>query len=644
LKIVKTRTSLGEGVFRILLLPCIVLVVAAGLVSWETLRIEASVATEPDFHDYYAVFEAKYRSHNTRLDSCTVCHTVDGAGDPTGMNAYGSDLLTELQVTVPGAAFTSLPDVEPPGGAGSCNDALDNDGDTDIDRDDSDCQGSVEIGTDLQGDAHTIIYDALNAIADADSDSDGQPNGYEITALSFPGDGSDFFEHVPAAPIAGPHGGYLTDGPSYNYAPFQCATCHRTHTAEAPILLTSEPWGTGGLCYTCHSGVGALTDVEDGVISSGVDAGSSIHGGGLVNAVMDTDVNGVEHPVSAPVTSTHTVDGTPGLMWGSLSEEQDASGAGKINVTLDCGNCHDPHGAAIGYGENPLDNDVTGDIDFADALADGRVTLNYRMLQPSPRESGGYEETMPYAPGRIPFMMAVPDGGLSGGSYTQSYYAADVTGTAHDVVRPETTYQPNDRLVDWCSICHTRYQRVTVTQYHNGSADHGAITERLDAGPGVPADSDPIFTYGHATSEATCSTVSGCHTVGGNMPGEDYPTAFSRPRCLDCHVSHGTSAGQFLPSCETCHKGYDEPGNHPGECFDCHEGGLSSPGPNHAAWPDFELEDWYDIVSSWDLCIACHWPEWGEGDPWDFLGSEWANHSSLLRSDNRGVCTTCHQK
>jgi hypothetical protein len=207
------------------------------------------------------------------------------------------------------------------------------------------------------------------------------------------------------------------------------------------------------------------------------------------------------------------------------------------------------------------------------------------------------------------------------------------------VIRPDTTYQPNDRLVSWCSLCHTRYARVTVAEYHDGHSDHGAITERQDSG-------DPIFAYGHATSEATCSTTSGCH--GGY-------SVFSRPKCLDCHVSHGTSSIQDYPgmadrNCNECHDATpplvvdgkmevaDQPPGWHG-CDSCHgPGGPPTtiteatttyyPGPAHVPWPGFSGQ--IEPPAGLDA---------GSGQP-----DEWAARTSLLRSDNRGVCTDCHQK
>ena len=62
----------------------------------------------------------------------------------------------------------------------------------------------------------------------------------------------------------GPHGGYgATGGPSAGL-PDQCAGCHRVHQGQSvgKLLKASSPYA---LCLTCHNGSGSNLDVYDGV-------------------------------------------------------------------------------------------------------------------------------------------------------------------------------------------------------------------------------------------------------------------------------------------------------------------------------------------------------------------------------------------
>ncbi len=171
----------------------------------------------------------------------------------------------------------------------------------------------------------------------------------------------------------GPHGGYTATTDA-------CAGCHRAHTAQAGRLLVSQ---VPGLCYSCHgsTATGADTNVEDGVY---VDRDGNtesfpegfpnrgLKAGGFLNALMDTDLDNVA--ASAPVTSRHTVDGTPATMWGNGAI---GSGAGQANVALTCTSCHDPHGNASTTGGPtyrllraiPLDSGASAGVDVIDEPA-----------------------------------------------------------------------------------------------------------------------------------------------------------------------------------------------------------------------------------------------------------------------------------
>jgi predicted CXXCH cytochrome family protein len=194
----------------------------------------------------------------------------------------------------------------------------------------------------------------------------------------------------PAAADNGPH--VLLSGSMVSSAD-GCAGCHRMHGAQvgADELFRYAAEGTA-FCYTCHSGgTGATTNVKDGVstldttnsdtnamsthTSSYLNAGlrgggfenNRISGGSAVqgniywyasrnswstNKYAATANSGI-HPnaygeyvwgalipagASESSTSTHQLE-VATTMWGSGT-----TGVGATSVTLECINCHNPHG------------------------------------------------------------------------------------------------------------------------------------------------------------------------------------------------------------------------------------------------------------------------------------------------------------
>lgn len=101
----------------------------------------------------------------------------------------------------------------------------------------------------------------------------------------------------------------------YSATPDQCATCHRTHTATGPNLLTKAT-PQAALCFTCHDGTGASRDVRSEY--DGVPA--------------DVPADRAYYRHDALAASSHTLARTEELR-------------GVLDRHSECADCHNPHQA-----------------------------------------------------------------------------------------------------------------------------------------------------------------------------------------------------------------------------------------------------------------------------------------------------------
>jgi predicted CXXCH cytochrome family protein len=288
----------------------------------------------------------------------------------------------------------------------------------------------------------------------------------------------------------------------------RCASCHRAHTAKAEFLLKdSQP----ALCYTCHAGSGASTNVVDGVNAY---TNAALRGGGFQNAKVDgagaiktqASAAGVTPVVlksvsvpalatGAAVTSKHQIDGTTtGTIWGNGAVSATIN-PGKAGVTLECGSCHDPHGNG-----------------------------NYRILKPIPVDAGTPVQTV-ISPATTsstgvvtPAELSAPATGVAIPDATNKVYTTtnywDVTdrnvpNVAGVALATTETDGYITNIAQWCSTCHTRYLA--------GSGSYK--TPLTDPTTGAV---DAVFTYRHRSNRNNSAGV-------------------SRPNCIQCHVSHGSN-------------------------------------------------------------------------------------------------------
>ncbi len=296
-----------------------------------------------------------------------------------------------------------------------------------------------------------------------------------------------FFWINPALANGGPHGGFTATTDA-------CAGCHRSHSAQTTQLLTTnEP----GLCLSCHDGSGANTNVIDGTYF-----GAGLRGGGFSNALMDVALD--NSAVTTPVTSSHTMNGSLGTLWGNGAIN---SGAGPSYFMV-CTDCHNPHGEST-----------------------------YRMLRPIPVDSGA---TVPVAiPDQSPTVYTVSD--------PNNRYIGEAYGSL------------SGNISSWCSQCHTRY----LAGSGSGHADSGdAIFPFRHNTFAVPCI---VCHVSHGTS-ATMGTHSGAVAWpdDSNSPNGDARSSLlrgnNRAICVNCHVDADGRVG--TGGCNSCHDAVPATGAH----------------------------------------------------------------------------------
>lgn len=322
-----------------------------------------------------------------------------------------------------------------------------------------------------------------------------------------------------------------------------CAGCHRAHTARGAYLLKVNELQ---LCYTCHDGTQASTNVSGGVTTAagGATAGQALRAGGFAQAMITTTdptysyyVGNMLVPACAPgdtmgpdgkhcygggapgsttvtiqasqtaanTTSHHSVDGSLQSVWGNGAI---GSGAG-AQLGLECTSCHDPHGNG-----------------------------QFRILRTTPAHDSSQTLNDTFSTG-----VAIPDIGTMGPAniasklyFTNNYFdTSEFTGS--QTASSQTAYG----ISAWCSQCHTRY----LTNPGSYKVDSG----------------DAIFAFRHATTSYAPSCVK-CHAAHGtNAAATGWTTTVAWPGSGDTNNQQASGGGgsRLLKMdnrgvCQKCHK------------------------------------------------------------------------------------------
>jgi len=413
--------------------------------------------------------------------------------------------------------------------------------------------------------------------------------------------------------------GSLHKAGAFGKTPSACASCHRTHSAAAEnLLVNAQP----GLCYQCHgSGViGATTDVQDGSLNG---AGTqALRGGGFDYALISSDnfvgsgfsaltiyASGKGATASTPgagaalTSSHHSTDGAV-TAWGNAPLPGFSGSTPTLGTAtvLTCGSCHDPHGnhqfrilkpaptdSGIALNTHSPDQatfDKGGRVyvnDVAYTVAKDYTTANYGVIDPgnqSPTNLAPVDNTGTAAQPTTPFNGS----GWNGGPQNNSLLAYNTT-------KKNWYGDWTNVSSQWCATCHTRYMAPTGS----ATVDSGDAVFAYRHAIGTLINPAGTNTGGTIGTVANWLTTDGTATAGPSNVGTiDATAAGHGPKCLLCHVSHGSNA-----FASTTIKNQTSPG----------------------------------IIE----------PPTGPSDPGGVAGTPHMA-STLLRLDNRGVCQACHSK
>jgi len=330
----------------------------------------------------------------------------------------------------------------------------------------------------------------------------------------------------------GPHGGYTATTDA-------CAGCHRTHTSAAANLLADA---VPALCLSCH---GASATGADTNVSSGIYEGAG--GGFLLGGGFDTYKG-------APVTSTHSTDGTWQRMWGSggasgecdychaaanipidpsipktVEFQHDVDIWGSPNnmntrVQLTCTNCHDAHG-----------------------------NVNYRILR------------------LAQYCTDAPPDGLGPWDSHSSMFGVNVPCAvrvaSNEATTDYTTAQYKSGISDWCSSCHSNYRNKLDIKYPMWGPPFPATFDALDGQGNVTR-----YRHGIDAEAVLGATKASITTLPVNDLTNNGTTADDQVNCLTCHYAHGSTvnmagfAANVAPTNDSALLRMDNRG----VCQDCH--------------------------------------------------------------------------
>lgn len=371
----------------------------------------------------------------------------------------------------------------------------------------------------------------------------------------------------------GPYGTMTTDS---------CALCHRAHTAQSNALLkTASPQST--LCFTCHDGTGASTNVSADFSTANTTNQASTTFLSADEPAITTGTISNYYRHDATVASSHTL--------GVYDEF-----GGTLNRHSECSDCHDPHQSqptdatqpALGAAW-PISQRLSGvsGVSVVNGGTAAAPTQTYAFIDGSTSTvsfeyqlclkcHSGYTTQKSNA-GVSPMAWAL-DAGLEFNTVNNSFHPVEGPGTNQtqkmtDSLSDNATWNQDNpyKITAWTS---TTGDTVRCTQCHAGGADLTATTpENADLAPHVstnrgillqPYRDRLLMAKSDAYSDANFALCFTCHT---NYPfRNDTGTATN----FDQHFTHvagiagkgggeggqnidQSGAGQGNALCSECH-------------------------------------------------------------------------------------------
>ncbi len=439
----------------------------------------------------------------------------------------------------------------------------------------------------------------------------------------------------------GPHGGAAFANGSTD----ACAGCHRIHSAKSNdgfLLVATDVYA---LCTSCHDGTGAYTNVVDGYYTktawNTVQHGTAptytqgtqdlgLFGGGFVNARMLHTYNGrnaytaAALPTGSAVNDAHEVGQglftALGTTWGAGNVVSPTLNTGRVlAVSLECTDCHDPHGNAGRVG----------------AVNTGAPTPSYRLLRFNPNGSQGFEVTGPSA---AYFTKAgVTQSGAAGGVFvadvTPKWYTPNTVAASDPTVQAYRTRWDGTQYSPWSAIVVGAGDYVGRSYMYQLPAVQGTTAGGYYSTSGTPAMVSGIFT---CLSGVTSGTLPALPTAQYSAPGGTNPIV-PGTSYFECGAATGTQFNNNTPR-----------GNLGLWCSTCHDRYLATGARSTASGDSYYM---YRHTSTGSIvCVDCHTAHGSSSAVYPANGTNYsaaatlntAHPSDMLKLDNRGICIRCH--
>jgi predicted CXXCH cytochrome family protein len=432
----------------------------------------------------------------------------------------------------------------------------------------------------------------------------------------------------------------------------RCAGCHRAHTASGSMLLMVSD--ESQLCYSCHgsAGVGATTDVVDGVQYSQANRTSPIagalRGGGFSKAELGnasvTIVNGsrglsadksktvIAVGAQQNTTSAHDVNSGQALVaWGGGAPGSGTGTTLNAATALECTSCHDPHGNGNYRILRPVPVGAptgTAAVTIADSSTKVYTTTNYWLVDdPNSATVNGYTGTPNTSAflGNISSWCATchtrilsPSGGYAAAlvsintgatSYTGSFVGGNATVTftgtvpsgiavgdniAFTTITP-TNAPPANLQPGFGTNMLYRVFSINATTLTFGNPTSATALKpttgyngNVTFVSGTQTTPDGNFTFRHRSDNGTVSLPTGVTTRGVPTNPDGSPNM--------------NILGQNNPNCVTCHVAHGSNADMSGDANSQFSKTVKDPAGNVPAGGDSYLLR----VSNRGMCKMCH--------------------------------------